>query len=65
MEKCTKCGLPIGELAYGEVGDSVHGECLAQLLLQDAKTAYEASTHKRILQTGVYVFLSYLYFPSV
>jgi len=42
VERCSHCRLPLGELVYGEVGEAVHGECLAQLMLQEAKAEREA-----------------------
>merc|ERR1719174_1456852 len=34
---CRYCNLPIGDVAYDGKGSPIHGECLAQQMLQDLK----------------------------
>jgi len=47
---CSQCQLPLGDLAYAAVGPDggplVHGECKAQLIVQDLQRAEEARLKK-------------------
>jgi len=48
---CRQCHVPVGELAYaGDNGGLVHGECMAQYMLQDLKQQEEEHQEKEAAQ---------------
>jgi len=50
LHMCSHCHLPLGEGAYCRDGKYVHGECIAQLMVQDVRSEAEIRQKKVSIQ---------------